>query len=104
MEITKKLKHIDRDGEALAIKSRIHHSIIKNHLSNNTVVCKGHTNVGPVIITTLYILSKRPIISKTDFDILNIHNFPVYVMGDFNENHMKLEDRQTNYPGEHTSC
>ena len=60
------------------------------------MACKIQTNFGPVIIVTAYIPARRPIIPRADFDILKTHNCPVYVLGDFNENHKKLEDRQTN--------
>ena len=65
----KNLNNQARDGAAIAIKSKIKHRII-NNLSNNTVACKIHTNMGPVIITTAYIPPRRPIIPRADFDKL----------------------------------
>ena len=61
------------------------------------MACKIQTNIGLVIIATAYIPPRRPIIQRADFDILKIHNCPVYVLGDFNG---QLGDRQTNDAGE----
>ena len=88
-----------RDGAALAMKKRIKHRII-NNLSNNTLACKIQTNIGSVIIATAYIPTRRPIISRADFDILKIHNCPVYVLGYFSGNHRQWGDRRANDAGE----
>ena len=88
-----------RDGAAIAIKRNINHRII-NNLSNNTVACKIQTGIGPLLIATMYIPPKRPIISRADFDILKTHNCPIYVLGDFYGNHRQLGNRKTNDLGE----
>ena len=82
-----------RDGAALAMKKRIKHRII-NNLSNNTLACKIQTNIGSVIIATAYIPTRRPIISRADFDILKTHKCPVC------GNHRQLGYRQTKDSGE----
>ena len=48
----------------------------------------------------MYIPASRPIIPRLDFDMLKTHNCPVYVLGDYNESHRLLGDRQNNDPGE----
>ena len=48
----------------------------------------------------MYIPPRRPIIPRTDFDMLKTHTCPVYVLGDFNGNKRQLGDRQTNVSGE----
>ena len=78
-----------RDRAVIAIKRNICHRII-NNLSNNTVACKIQTEIGLIIIAIMYIPPNRPIISRSDFDILKTHNCPVYVLGDFNGNHRQL--------------
>ena len=48
----------------------------------------------------MYIPASRPIIPRLDFDMLKTHNCPVYVLGDYNESHRLLGDRQNNVQGE----
>ena len=55
-----------RDRAVIAIKRNICHRII-NNLSNNTVACKIQTGIGPIIIATMYIPQRRPIIPKSRF-------------------------------------
>ena len=95
----KNLSNQARGGAALAIKRSFKHRTI-NNLSNKTVACKIHTNIGPVIIATAYIPPRRLIIVRSDLDILKTHNCSVYALGDFNGKHRKLGHIQTYDSGE----
>ena len=90
----KNIRYQASDRAAIAIKRNINNRII-NNLSNNTVAYKIQTGIGPIIITTMYIPPRRPIIPSTDFNILKTHNCPVYVLGNYNGNHRLLGSDKT---------
>ena len=71
----KNISNQARDEAALAIKRIINHRI------------KIQTGIGPIIIPTMYIPPRKPIISRADFDTQKTHNSPVYAPGDYNGNH-----------------
>ena len=98
----KRIKNISnqaKDGEVIAIKKNINHKII-NNLSNNTVAFKTQTGIWPIIIATVYIPQRRPIIPRADFDFLKTHNCLVYVLEDVNGNLRQSSDRQNNNTGD----
>ena len=95
----KNISNQARDGAAIAIKWKINHRK-NNNLSKNIVAYKIQSELGPIIIATVYIPQRRPIIPRADFDFLKTHNCLVYVLEDVNGNLRQSSDRQNNNTGD----
>ncbi len=74
------------DGSAIAIKHNIPHKLYDD-FDFDVLPVEIQTNLGPIIISTMYLPPRRPFLPFTDMHRLLSNNIPTYIIGDFNGRH-----------------
>ena len=86
------------DGVAIAVKKSIKAKSV-DHLSDSTAAVKIETSRGYILIATMYLPPRRPSLPTRDLAVLNSHNIPCYLIGDFNAKHRSMDDTTNNQVG-----
>lgn len=86
------------DGSAILIKEGIKHRV-DDSFHTDVISLQIETSLGPINISTTYLLPRRPYLPFPDFHKLLYSNEPMYILGDLNAKHSFLIDRTNNDVG-----
>ena len=76
----------DHAGVAIAVRKGLLYQIIDD-FESDILAIKIETDIGPIIIATIYLPPRRNYIPIGGIRALLQRNTPVYLIGDFNANH-----------------